>query len=283
LWPLQRGFEKLYGLLDGACRYFLSEHPRGITEGNEPVDHPPGTRGEAFYTTDAFTDRAIDFLREESEGRRRPVFLYLAYTAPHWPLQAFEDDIAKYRSRYRVGWDLLVRTQRYERQVASGLIHPSLPLSPRTPGLPAWDTLDDAKKDEMDLKMAVYAAMVDRLDRNIGKLVTFLKASGAYTNTMILFLSDNGACQEGGVFGRGEFRDPVKRNRETANSYGEAWANVGNTPFRLYKHFLHEGGSASPFFIHWPTRIATRPDWYTEPAQVIDILPTLLEVAGATD
>lgn len=279
-WPLQRGFEKFYGLLEGACRFFYSEHPRGITEGNERVATPASTTDEAFYTTDAFTDRAIQFLHEEFAGRRRPAFLYLAYNAPHWPLQAFERDIAKYRGRYRIGWDAL-RERRYRRQVELGLIDPSRPLSPRTPGIPAWETLDEARKDEMDLKMAVYAAMVDRVDQNIGKLVAFLRSAGADTNTMILFLSDNGACQEGGMFGRGEFRDPEKRNREGANSYGEAWANAGSTPFRLYKHFLHEGGSATPFFIHWPARIAPRPGWYNSPGQIIDILPTILEVAGA--
>src|SRR5690606_2416137 len=117
-------------------------------------------------------------------------------------------------------------------------IDPAWPLSPPSPGVPAWESLDEAKRDELDLKMAVYAAMVDRVDQNIGKLVQHLKESGQFENTLILFLSDNGACQEGGMLGRGEFQDVQRRNLENDNSYGEAWANASSTPFRLYKHFL---------------------------------------------
>ncbi len=280
-WPLQRGFDKYYGCLSGATRFFHPEQPRGMTLGNEPIE-PESTTERPFYTTDAFTDYGIRFIDEHLQGdaSEQPFFLYLAYTAPHWPLQAFEDDIAKYRGRYKTGWDEL-RKQRYERQVELGLIDPDWELSPRTEGLPAWETLDEAKQDEMDLKMAVYAAMVDRIDQNIGKLVESLKAAGAYDDTLILFLSDNGACQEGGRLGRGEFYDAEQRNREHNNSYGEAWANASSTPFRLYKHFVHEGGAATPFFAHWPDEIAPADDWYDEPAQLIDVLPTLIDLAGA--
>ena len=279
-WPLQRGFEKFYGCLPGALKLFYPEQPRGITLGNEPVDPPPSTTDEAFYTTDAFTDYAIRFLKEEQQGKDRPTFLYLAYNAPHWPLQAFEDDIAKYRGRYKKGWDHL-RKQRHAKQVELGLIDPAWSLSPRTPGIPDWSSLNEKKKDEMDLKMAVYAAMIDRVDQNIGKLVSFLKQSGTFDDTLILFLSDNGACQEGGMLGRGDFYDIEKRNQESANSYGEAWANAGSTPFRLYKHFAHEGGAATPFFMHWPQAIEAHDGWYRTPAQLIDIVPTILDVAGA--
>ena len=133
----------------------------------------------------------------------------------------------------------------------------------------------------MDLKMAVYAAMIDRVDQNIGKLVAHLKKSKTFDNTLIFFLADNGGCQEGGMFGRGNFYDIDKRNQEHANSYGEAWANASNTPFRLYKHFVHEGGAATPFFMHWPKGIKPRKDWYREPAQLIDVMPTILDLAGA--
>ena len=279
-WPLQRGFEKYYGCVPGALRLFHPEHPRGIVFGNEPIEKPESTTDEAFYTTDAFTDYAIRFLREELEGEKRPSFLYLAYNAPHWPLQAFEDDIARYRGKYRDGWDKL-RERRHRRQVELGLVDAEWALSPRTPGIPDWESLDDKKRDEMDLKMAVYAAMIDRVDQNIGKLVYFLKDAGIYDDSLILFLSDNGACQEGGMLGRGEFHDLEKRNLQSANSYGEAWANAGSTPFRLYKHFAHEGGTATPFFMHWPAGIEAREDWFTEPAQLIDIMPTILDVAGA--
>ena len=214
------------------------------------------------------------------EGKKRPSFLYLAHNAPHWPLQAFEDDIAKYRGKYKIGWDEL-RKQRHKRQIELGLIDPKWKLPAKTPKIPDWDSLDEKKQDEMDLKMAVYAAMIDRVDQNVGKLVAFLKEEDIYENTMIMFLSDNGGCQEGGMFGRGEFYDIKKRNQQSANSYGEAWANASNTPFRLYKHFVHEGGSATPFFIHWPAKIKPQKNWYGDPAQLIDIVPTILDVAGA--
>lgn len=281
-WPLQRGFEKFYGCISGATRFFSPEGDRGITLGNEPVDPVVSTTDEEYYTTDAFTDYAIRFMGEHLEGGKSeaPFFLYLAYTAPHWPLQAFEDDIAKYRGRYKAGWDKL-REERYRKQIELGLIDESWELSPRTPGIPDWDSLDEKKRDEMDLKMAVYAAMVDRVDQNIGKVKSFLQDKGIFDNTLILFLSDNGACQEGGMLGRGEFYDIEKRNQQGNNSYGEAWANAGSTPFRYYKHFVHEGGAATPFFMHWPAAIGLRDDWYDEPGQLIDILPTLLDVAGA--
>lgn len=280
-WPLQRGFEKYFGCIAGATRFFAPEHPRGMFLGNNPVSNKSTTE-EAFYTTDAFTDHAIRFLQEEQAGSGRPTFLYLAYTAPHWPLQAFEDDVAKYRGKYTKGWDHLRKT-RFARQKKLGLFPRDTRLSPRTPTIPDWESLSEKKRDELDVKMAVYAAMIDRVDQNIGKLLAYLKASKQYEDTLILFLSDNGACQEGSMLGRGEFHDIKKRNSQTNNSYGEAWANAGNTPYRMYKHFTHEGGTATPFFLHWPKGIASKnKDWYRQPAQLIDIMPTLLDVAGAS-
>lgn len=282
LFPLQRGYDKFFGSLAGATRFFLPEHPRGMTFGNEKVESPQSTTSEAFYTTDAFTDYAIRFISEHhaSEKTADPFFLYLAYTAPHWPLQAFEDDVAKYRGQYKAGWEELRKT-RYNRQVELGLIDPQWKLSKPLPKIPDWDSLDAEKQDEMGLKMAVYAAMIDRIDQNIGRLVASLKMQKRFDNTLILFLSDNGACAEGGMLGRGEFHDVEKRNLETSCSYGEAWANASSTPFRLYKHFAHEGGTASPFFMHWPSTIKQQADWYRTPAQLIDIVPTLIDVSGA--
>ncbi|MEM7697790.1 MAG: arylsulfatase, partial [Verrucomicrobiota bacterium] len=279
-WPLQRGFEKFYGCIAGATRFFTPEYPRGMVNGNEPVEKPASTTDEAFYTTDAFTDHAIKFLEEEQNAADRPSFLYLAYTAPHWPLQAFEDDIEKYRGQYQAGWQAL-RETRFAKQKELGLFAANASLSPTTAGIPDWTSLTDEQRDELDLKMAVYAAMVDRVDQNIGKLVEALKTSGRYENTLILFLSDNGACQEGGLLGRGEFRNVKRRNQQDANSYGEAWANAGSTPYRKYKHYTHEGGIASPFFAHWPASIEPHANWFRSPAQLIDIVPTLLELAEA--
>jgi arylsulfatase len=254
-----------------------------MTRGNTPIETPQSTTDEAFYTTDAFTDHAIEFIREHhtSVATERPFFLYLAYTAPHWPLQAFEDDIAKYRGKYKMGWQKL-REQRYQRQVELGLIDAKWQLSNPQDKIPAWESLSAEKQDEMDLKMSIYAAMIDRVDQNIGKLIDHLKETKAFNDTLILFLSDNGGCAEGGILGREEFFDIEKRNLETSNAYGEAWANASNTPLRLYKHYTHEGGSATPFFMHWPARIEPQADWYHEPAQLIDVMPTLLDVATAT-
>ncbi|MEM7144229.1 MAG: arylsulfatase [Verrucomicrobiota bacterium] len=279
-WPLQRGFEKFYGCVPGATRFFSPIEPRHINIGNEIDTELKSTTDRPYYTTDAFTDHAMRFIEEEIEDENRPFFLYLAYTAPHWPLQAHEEDIAKYRGKYREGWDKL-REQRYQKQIELGLVDPAWKLSPRDEQVPAWDSLDEKKQDEMDLKMAIYAAMIDRVDQRIGDLVAFLKEHDIYDNTLIMFLTDNGACAEGGVLGRGEFYDIDKRNQESGNAYGRAWANASSTPFRLYKHFCHEGGSATPFFLHWPSRIKPSEDWYDSPAQLIDIMPTVLELAAA--
>jgi arylsulfatase A-like enzyme len=279
-WPLQRGFEKYYGCISGATRFFYPEDPRGMTFGNKPDTKLKSTTDRPFYTTDAFTDYAIRFIQEEQAGKKRPFFLYLAYTAPHWPHQAHEAEIAKYRGTYMQGWDA-VREARYQRQIKLGLIDPKWKLSPRASDVPDWDSLDAAKQKEMDMHMAVYSAMIDRVDQNIGKLMAALKRDGIDENTLILFLSDNGACAEGPVLGRGDVLDPDKRNQSDNLNYGAAWANVSSTPFRLYKHYTHEGGAATPFFMHWPARIQPLEKWYGEPAQLIDVMPTLLEIAGA--
>lgn len=282
-WPLQRGFQKYFGCISGATRFFYPEEPRGMTLANEHIKTPASTTDRRFYTTDAFTDYAIRFLKEHQQDaaqQDKPFFLYLAYTAPHWPLQAHEEEIKKYRGKYRIGWDEL-RKQRLVKQKELGLLPANTRLSPRPEAAPAWDSLDQKKQNEMDLKMSVYAAMVDRMDQNIGKLVNWLKAHQLFDNTLILFLSDNGACAEGPALGRGRFMNSENRDQEHSNSYGKAWANASNTPFRLFKHYAHEGGTSTPFLMHWRGRIQPRKEWYTEPAQLIDIMPTLLDVAGA--
>ncbi|MEM8955168.1 MAG: arylsulfatase [Verrucomicrobiota bacterium] len=279
-WPLQRGFEKFYGCLSGATRFFYPEAPRDVSLGNDALVNPESTTDRPYYTTDAFTDYGIRFMKDELEGEGRPFFLYLAYTAPHWPLQAHEEDIDKYRDRYHEGWDVL-REERYQRQIELGLIDASWALSPRDEDVPAWEDVDEEEREEMALKMAVYAAMVDCVDQNVGRVISFLKDEGIYEDTLILFLTDNGACAEGGTMGRGEFVNVERRNQQSANSYGAAWANASSTPFRLYKHFAHEGGAATPFFMHWPAAIEARYDWYAEPAQLIDVVPTIIDVAGA--
>lgn len=282
-WPLQRGFDQFYGCLSGATRFFSPDtdtrEGRGITFGNEPVAKVESTTDRPYYTTDAFTDYGIRFIEEGEKDK--PFFLYLAYTAPHWPHQAHEEDIDKYRGNYQMGWDAL-RKSRLNRQIELGLFAPDTKLSPRDAKVPDWDGLTPEKQKEMDLRMAVYAAMIDRIDQNVGKLVGVLKERGLFENTLILFLSDNGACAEGPTLGSGDIFDVEKRNLYTNNNYGAAWANVSSTPFRLYKHYTHEGGAATPFIMHWPKGIQNQPDWYREPAQVIDVVPTILDVCGVT-
>ncbi len=281
LWPLQRGFDKFYGLLPGASNFFYPEHPRGITFGNEPIETPESTTDRRFYTTDAFTDYAIRFIQEEKAGADRPYFLYLAYTCPHWPLHAHQEEVDKYRGKYMMGWDQL-RRDRFKKQIDIGLMDPAWKLSER--GGKAWDALDADKQREMDLRMANYAAMIDRMDQNIGKLIETLKQTGQFDNTLILFLSDNGGCAEGGELGGGTNPFNLERWERTYGpgpSYGRVWANASNTPFRKYKRLTHEGGIATPFIAHWPAGIKEPDRWYRESAMLIDVMPTMLELTGA--
>ncbi len=281
-WPLQRGFEKFYGCLAGATNFFYPEFPRGITEGNTHIENPESTTDRRYYTTDAFTDNAIRFIKEENAGKGRPFFLYLAYTSPHWPLHAHQEEVQKYVGKYRMGWDVL-RDQRLKRQRELGLIDEDWKLSERS-HLP-WEDMNEAKKIEMDLRMANYAAMIDRMDGNIGNLVDYLKESGQLDNTLIMFLSDNGACQEGGKLGgRTDPHDleTWERTYGAGPAYGEVWANASNTPFRKFKHYTHEGGLSTPFVAHWPNGIKASKKWYSDPAYLIDLAPTVYELTGAT-
>ena len=280
-WPLQRGFEKFYGSLSGATNFFTPEYPRGITSQNEQVAEPKSTTDRRYYTTDAFTDYAMRFIEEEESADDRPFFLYLAYTAPHWPLHAHQEEVQKYVGKYMLGWDKL-REQRLKRQKELGLFDDDWELSDRS--FKAWDEMSPQKKKDMDLRMANYAAMIDRMDQNIGRLVEYLKAAGKYENTLILFMSDNGACQEGGKLGGKT--DPFDLATWEATygagpSYGDVWANASNTPFRKFKHFTHEGGLSTPLIAHWPKGIEARADWYREPASLIDLAPTVYELAHA--
>lgn len=283
-WPLQRGFDRFYGCLAGATHHFEPYGDRLMMDGNEPDRNPQSTTDRRFYTTDAFADHAIRFIDGHMAGDagKPPFFLYLSFTAPHWPLHVPDEELDKYRGKYDLGWDKL-RERRFARQRASGLIPAAWKLSPRDPEVPAWDSLDDEQRRDCALRMAAYAGMIDRVDQKIGDLLATLRKHGVFENTLILFLSDNGACAEGSVLGLG---DPVAdRAPETElirPSYGKAWANASSTPYRRYKRFAHEGGANTPFIAHWPARIRGGRDWFREPAQLIDVMPTLLEISGAT-
>ena len=265
--PVDRGFDRYFGHLSGATNFFKGD-------GSFRLDKAPfKVPDKGFYTTDANTDYAMRFL-DEAGKVKKPFFLYIAYNAPHYPLQAWPEDIAKYRGKYMKGWDRL-RRERYARQLKAGLVKPQWKLPPRA--TQAWDSLSEKQKKIEDLTMAVYAAMIDRVDQNIGKLLARLKAMGAADNTLLLFLSDNGGC-------------PFQRTKTPsippgpANSYWtyhKGWAQVSNTPFRLYKQNQHEGGVSTPLIAHWPGKIkpGSRTD---QPGHIVDIMATLLDVTGTT-
>lgn len=276
-WPIQRGFDKYYGCISGATEFFMPEHPRGMFRGNEAEEVTDPT----FYTTDAFTDNAMRFIKEASTKNNDPFFLYLAYTAPHCPLQAPKETFEKYRGKYIVGWDKL-RAERHQRQIEMGIVDPKWELPENDGG--SWDKLKDEKKQENDVRMALHAAMVDRIDQNIGRLIQFLKASGKFDNTLILFLSDNGSSGEGGVGGSGKINlnDPEIHNNRTNIKLARGWTNMANTPFRKYKKLTHEGGIATPMIAHWPAKISAKGQLYREPAAIQDFMATFVDLSGAT-
>ena len=278
-WPRQRGFDRYFGLISGASSYWeILQQPgrmRQMALDDEPFTPEPGK----FYMTDAFTDHAEQYINEH-EGDD-PFLLYLAYTAPHWPLHAWEGDIAKYRGRYDRGWDVL-RQERYERLVKLGIIRPEWALSPRDSEVPAWEDVPEEDRKQWRELMPVYAAMVDRMDQGIGRVVEALRRKGQLDNTLIIFLSDNGGCDES-IEGR-KLNQPGTEPGERGSyvAYRKPWANASNTPFRLFKKYIHEGGIATPFICHWPEGIPARGTFSHEVLHCIDIMPTCLGVAGAT-
>lgn len=233
---------------------------------------------EGYYATDAFTDKAIEFVKS-NETKSKPFFLYLAYTAPHFPLHAYEEDISKYENFYLQGWDK-TRADRFKKMQKIGLLDSRYQLTPRPKDIQDWDEITDKKT--WARKMAVYAAMIDRMDRNIGKLIQSLEEKKQLENTFIIFLADNGASPEN-VDDR-KLGEPNKRigERGSYGTYDFQWANVSNTPFKLYKKYMHEGGINSPCIIHWPAKIKAQKGFIDAPSHVIDLLPTSLELAEAT-
>ena len=301
--PVKRGFDDYYGMLGGFGSFW---DPKLYTR--LPPDRPARTYAPGqFYATDAITDHALDFVAD-ARKTGKPWFLYLAYTAPHFPLHAPHDLIEKYADVYRQGWDK-IREARHERQVQLGLADQSMALTPRSvippngvatkhgwsdKSNPAWDSLDADRQADLARRMAIFAAMVERMDQNIGRVVGELEKHHDLDNTLILFLSDNGACAEWDPFGfdNGTGPDNVLHKGDdlakmggphTYHSYGSGWANACNTPFRLYKHYNHEGGIATPLIAHWPAGIPQRRRgvWEKQPGHLIDLLPTCAEVAGA--
>lgn len=315
-WPLQRGFDRFYGTIHGAGSFF---DPNSLTRDNTLISPyaDPEYRPDEFYYTDAINDHAARFVSEHARDHAgKPFFLYIAHTAAHWPMHAKAKDIAKYKGRYDAGYDA-VRAARVEKLKRLGLTDPSWQTAPQAGG--AWSEVKDR---EFEIRcMEVYAAMVDCMDQGIGRLVEQLKKTGQYDNTLILFCQDNGGCAE--PMGRRpdheqprlraakpslpplaaddlqpdmipkQTRDgfPMRQGygvlpgaADTYHGYGEAWANVSNTPFREYKHWVHEGGISAPLIAHWPAGIPTdrRGALESQPAHLIDLMATCVDLAGAS-
>jgi arylsulfatase len=293
-WPTRRGFDHFYGTLAGSCSYY---QPATLTRGETNVEDE-ATGQPNYYYTDAIAQEACSFVREQ-DAMDKPFFMYVAYTAPHWPLQAREEDIAKFRGRYDEGWDVL-RERRMQRLRETGLLADAVQECDRDPAEPAWE--DAQNKSWEARRMEVYAAQVHRMDQGIGDILSTLEETGQLENTLLFFLSDNGACAE--VLPLDGSAEAFKKRRpdldrlkprngaelqvgnepaiipgpeETYASYGRAWANLSNTPFRLYKRWTHEGGIATPLIAHWPAGGLDNGAIVRAPFQLTDMLPTILE------
>lgn len=313
-WPLGRGFDRYYGTIHGAGSYF---DPSSLVRDNTMISPfaDPDYRPKTYYYTEAISDHAIRFVADHAtEHKGKPFYLYVAYTAAHWPMHALPDDIAKYHGKYDRGYQP-IREARFAKAAQLGIVDSQQPLGPPAEN---WDKVQD--KSWEAACMEVYAAMVDRMDQGIGRLISELKRTSQWDNTIIFFLQDNGGCAEGmGRIGREthpniprpdkptlspmrpeEFaaagsvpkqtRDgyPVRMgpmvtpgSADTYVAYGRGWANVSNTPFREYKHWVHEGGISTPLVVHWPRGITAKGEIRHQPGHLIDIMATCLELAGA--
>lgn len=273
-WPLERGFDRFYGCLAGGFNYFNPSGNRVMVEGSEVVE-----TDDDFYATDTLTDKACQYISESRQGDA-PFFLYLAYNAPHWPLNSKWEEFQKYRGRYTAGWKPLMKA-RFDKQVELGFWDADMPRAEHVG--PKWESLTDKQRDDLDARMAAYAGCIDSIDQNVGKLTEHLRELGELDNTIIFFLSDNGSCQEGGPLGRGD-EAMVKNPPEGVGGVrlGMAWANASNTPFRLYKHFVHEGGACTPMIAHWPAGIPVedRGELVRQFAYLPDFMATLLDISG---
>ena len=295
--PHDRGFDRYFGLRDGSCNYFnpgLQREGEGVPAHkkgsqffprswciDDKLYEPYTPKEKDFYTTDYFTKYALQYL-EEYKNEIKPFFLYVAYNAPHDPLQAWPEDIEKYRGKFMAGYETH-RKARYRRQKEMGLIDGSFPLS--EPYYADWDALPEKEKIKEDNRMAVYAAMIDRVDQNIGKLLGKIEEMGELDDTLVLFASDNGcaASSDGNYSGYNPTANQGEMGSMTRwTKIGRSWSNVSNTPFRLYKSNTHKGGSCTPLIAFWPKGIKGKNRIRHDVGHFIDIMPTLVEAAGAT-
>ncbi len=288
--PLDRGFDAFFGTLGGAGSYY---RPPILMDEKKFVGMPE----KGFYYTNAIGEHACGMIRASVKANK-PFFGYVAFTAPHWPLHALPEDIERYRERYRSGWDDL-RAARYEELKKLGLISATWPLSPRDPRSPAWDSLDAKRREWECMRMAVYAAMIDRLDQNVGRILDCLDETGQRDNTVIIFLADNGGCEEhlkedgsnirrydipmtgGGNPTLGNIPGLMPGPENTFQSYGVSWANASNTPFRQFKKWVHEGGIATPLIVNYAGFKESSGRIVHDVCHTMDIMPTILEITGA--
>ena len=285
-WPVQRGFDKFYGTIHGGGSYF---DPATLCRGSQFLGRP---KNQDYYYTDAISDRAAEYVERAAAGDK-PFFLYVAYTAPHWPLHVPRVMLSRYRAKYALGWDTL-REQRHRRMIALGIVDRRWPLSPRDPRVRAWEL--NAYKSWQQRRMEVYAAQIDVMDQGIGRILEKIRQVGVERNTLVMFLSDNGGCAEevasswkglhipkttrsGRSVQVGNSPNMTPGGEDTYQSYGLAWANASNTPFRLYKHWVHEGGIATPLIVRWPEVIRDGGGLTHQVGHVIDVMPTCLQAA----
>lgn len=274
--PIDRGFDEYYGLMDGCCNFFNPVQPdppykggrvRVFGHNDQLIKEFP----EDYYTTDAFSDHAAEQIRRFSKTGR-PFFVHVTYTAPHYPLHAKPGDIAKYLGKYGMGWYEL-RRRRHERQLQMGLLDPRWKLAPDDPKVGDWEGIEN--RELWELRMSVYAAMIDSMDQGIGRILAALEETGQAENTLVMFLSDNGGCAE--LPEGAKFQGPAGPG-EYYTSVGPGWGWAQNTPFRRYKSWVHEGGISTPFIVRWPGVV--EPDTMTsQVGHIIDVLPTCAELA----
>jgi arylsulfatase A-like enzyme len=279
-WPAARGFDRSFVQIEGAMNYFGSAST-GPAAPMALDDKPYTPPHDGFFSTDAFGDHAVEFVREaKQQGGDKPFFLYLAFNAPHWPLQVpNETDLKKYKGRYDAGWQP-IREERHKRELDLGLVDPKWDMAPMDRGqAKPWLDLTDEHRAEWARRMEVYAAQIQRLDANVGKLLGEIKSLGVEKETIVMFLSDNGGAPE----------DPNKSkpdtkigDRDSFRGYARPWATVSNTPLRLHKVTMHEGGISAPLIVKWPEVTGHRDGWIRPVGQIMDVLPTCLEWAGAT-
>ena len=289
--PTQRGFDRYFGLLEAADSYW---NPKALMLQDQLIE----VESDDFHLTDAIADHAASQI-DDAMSAGEPFLQYIAFTAPHWPLHAWEDDIVKYEGKYMRGWDE-IRAARHEEQKGLGIVDSKWPISARDEDAPPWEDVEN--KEYEDIRMAVYCAMIEEVDRGIGRVVETLKRHGQFENTMIMFLSDNGGCAElfqedtdwpdpsqwatsltldGQEVRVGDIPELRPGPDTTFQAVELPWANVSNAPFRLFKRWIHEGGISTPFIVHWPSRIAEGSIVDNVPMHITDIAATVYDAIGA--